>query len=76
MHTYPEGIDKLVEREAVVLRGLLDVLLGESAIVVAPELLVLEHNLLEIFEADDHRVDLAQLAQLEELDGRDLHAVA
>jgi len=31
-----------------------------------PELFVLEHNFLEVFESDDDRVNLAKFAQLKE----------
>jgi len=36
---------------------------------VLPKLLVLEDNFFEILESDDHRVDLAQFAKFEKLDG-------
>lgn len=45
-------------------------------VVGAPELLVLQHYLLQVFKADDHGVDLAKLAKFEELNGRDLVAIA
>ena len=32
----------------------------------APELLVLKNDLLEVFERDNYRIDLAQFAELEE----------
>lgn len=40
-----------------------------------PELPVLQHNLLEVFEGDHRRIYLAQLAELEELDGGDRSSV-
>lgn len=41
-----------------------------------PELSVLQHDLLEVFECDHSWINLAQLAELEELDGGDRSAVA
>lgn len=41
-----------------------------------PELLVLQYDLLQVLERDDDWVNLAQLAQFEELDRRDLVTVA
>jgi hypothetical protein len=38
-------------------------------LVQQPELLVLENDLLEVLKGDDDWVDLAELAQFEELDG-------
>lgn len=80
IQTYPEGIDELVEWEAVVWRWLRhfhfvvaaeDLLRRSHAFVLLmeqPELLVLQDDLLEVLERDDDRVDLAQFAQFEELD--------
>ena len=43
---------------------------------VQPELFVLQHDFLEVLKCDDHRVDLAQLTELEEFNRRDLGSIA
>ena len=60
-----------MERETVVCCGfwLLNMM-------VLPKLLVLEDNFFEILESDDHRVDLAQFAKFEKLDGWDALTIA
>ena len=68
--TYAECIDELVEREAAV-RGRLrhvDVHAALRRLVVLPELGDLEHDLFQILERDDDRVNFAQLTEFEELD--------
>ena len=45
-------------------------------LMVQPELFVLQHDFLEVFKCDDHRVDLAQLTELEEFNRGDLGSIA
>jgi hypothetical protein len=60
--TYFKGIHKLVEGKAVVLAWL-----GNVTVAAQPELLVLQDNLLEVFESNDNWVHFAQLTKFEEL---------
>jgi len=42
---------------------------------LVPDFLVLEHYLLQGIEGNDNRIDLTELAQLEQLHGRDASGI-